>query len=337
MTKIAYNVCVLTVTYGNRWDFLKQVLNRVLSFPQVTEVVLVDNASAYDLQRCIDEQYDQKLTLLKQQENIGSAGGYKKGLEHIVSKNNGDFIWLLDDDNLPDIGALDALINAWQTIDLPENRKALYSLRRDRINHIRIAQGHSPAPYYLVPDNFMGFHVLRIFSNQYRKFINRFHSKERQPLLPAKLPYVPYGGLFIHKSLPKLIGYPDERFFVYVDDSAYTYKITESGGEIWLIPSSTINDVDTSQGINYKTVIWRSAILDLWNFRTYYQVRNRLYFYSRHAIKNKSIFALNKALYLTGLYFSSMITGKKKAYKAFKQAVNDGLNGNLGKKEDKTS
>lgn len=333
MTKIAYNVCVLTVTYGNRWDFLQQVLKRVLSF-EVNEVVVVDNGSSYDLAKRIENMSEQTITLLQQEENIGSAGGYKVGLEYIFSSGRADFIWLLDDDNVPDTGALSALLTAWPTIHLPENRKALYSLRLDRSNHIKVAQGSKASQYYLVPDNFMGFHLFRIFQNQYRKLTSSV-VKNPLPLKPAKLPYVPYGGLFIHKNLLSEIGYPDERFFVYVDDSDYTYRITAVGGAIWLIPASTIRDIDSSQGIHYQSRFWRSPILDLWNFRTYYQVRNRLYFYSRHAIQNKFIFALNKSFYLFGLYIISILTGKRKAYRAFKGAVADGIKGNLGKKEFK--
>ncbi|WP_134089471.1 glycosyltransferase [Olivibacter sp. XZL3] len=334
MTKIAYNVCVLTVTYGKRWAFLKQILDRVLSFKNVVDIIVVDNAADYDLRSKINQLGVSTISLLQQTENIGSAGGYKAGLTHFVSHSTADFVWLLDDDNLPDEDALEHLMRAWPTIPLAEDQKALCSLRTDRKNHIRIAKGADPYQYYLVPDNFMGFHLFRILSNQYRKWDEKKNHQQAAPLRAAKLPYVPYGGLYLHKSLLQLIGYPDEQLFVYVDDSEYTYRITDHGGEIWLIPASKIKDVDTSQGIHYKRRFWRSAILDLWNFRTFYQVRNRLYFYSRHAIKNRFIFAINKWLYMTGHYFISILTGKGTAYKEFKKAVADGLAGRLGKKED---
>ncbi|MEH6305047.1 glycosyltransferase [Olivibacter sp. CPCC 100613] len=336
MTKIAYNVCVLTVTYGNRWAFLKQILDRVLSFENVVDIIVVDNGTEYDLQAALSQLNNPLVTLLQQPENLGSAGGYKVGLSHFVADSKADFIWLLDDDNLPEVDALIHLLNAWPTIPLREDKKALFSLRTDRKNHILIAKGANPDQYYLVPDNFMGFHLFRILSNRYRKLMDQ-HRYKALPLRANKLPYVPYGGLFLHRHLVQAIGYPDERFFVYVDDSDYTHRITEIGGEIWLIPDSRINDIDISQGIRYKHRFWRSSILDLWNFRTFYQVRNRLYFYSRHALKNRFIFALNKWLYMTGHHLISVITGKGKAYKEFRKAVADGLSGRLGKKEKPTN
>lgn len=331
MTKITYNVCVLTVTYGNRWAFLEQVLTRVLSFHQVAGVVVVDNHSDYDIGNQLRLLNDSRLTLLRQQENSGSAGGYKRGIEHVMAHPAYDFIWFLDDDNLPHEDALTHLTAAWNNIGLSFDKKALCCLRLDRKNQIQIARGSDPYQYYLVPNNFMGFNIFRVFINQYRKLSDRLTDKKKYSLKAAKLPYVPYGGLFIHKEMTGLIGYPDERFFVYVDDSDYTYRITKNGGEIWLIPESTITDVDTSQGIDYKARPWRSAVLDLWNFRTYYQVRNRMYFYSRNAVTNRFTFALNKWLYLTGQYIISVITKKQAVYKKLKDAIQDGIDGRFEK------
>ena len=145
------------------------------------------------------------------------------------------------------------------------------------------------------------------------------------------MPYVPYGGLLMHKSLVADIGYPNERFFLYVDDSEYSYRITQNGGTIWLIPSCKVIDIDKSQGINYQKKLFHSQLLDEWTFRTYYHVRNRMYFYSRVAIKNKFMFAVNKVLYLAYLQTISVISAKQSAYKKLLAAVNDGLKGNLGK------
>ena len=145
------------------------------------------------------------------------------------------------------------------------------------------------------------------------------------------MPYVPYGGLLMHKSLVADIGYPDERFYLYVDDSEYSYRITQNGGTIWLIPECKVVDIDKSQGINYKKRLFHSQLLDQWNFRNYYHLRNRIYFYSRVAVKNNFVFKLNKALYLAFLQIVSVLSGKTTEYRKLVNAVDDGLKGNLGK------
>ena len=148
------------------------------------------------------------------------------------------------------------------------------------------------------------------------------------------MPYVPYGGLLLHRSIINDIGYPDERFFLYVDDSEYTHRITQSGATIWLIPSCKIVDVDKSQGLGYKKVFLHSQLLDQWNFRTYYHVRNRIYFYSECFTGNKLIFKINKALYLAYLRLISLASNKSAAYKKLVVAVNDGLTGNMNEADN---
>jgi GT2 family glycosyltransferase len=320
-----YKVCVVTVTYGDRMHFLTKVVDRVLSFTQVANVVVVNNAS---IQPVVFD--DKRVIVINNVENEGSAGGYHKGIKYAFEQTDCDFIWLLDDDNLPDECSLDGLLTQWNTIPVANNKKALFCLRDDRQTHVKIARGDNPMRYYLVPDNFLGFNVFRIAYNQYQKFNNKFKKpvayKER-----VTMPYVPYGSLFMHKELIADIGYPNEAMYLYADDSEYSYRITQNGATIWLIPACRVVDIDRSQGIGYKKRLFRSQLLDEWSFRTYYHVRNRLYFYSRVAIRNKFMFGVNKALYLAFLWLISILSSKRAEYRKLVQAVNDGLNGNLGK------
>ncbi|WP_184544767.1 glycosyltransferase [Mucilaginibacter sp. FT3.2] len=330
MANIKYKVCVLTVTYANRWQFLEQVLNRLLSLAQVTQVVVVNNASVYSVDTKVAGLNNNRVTVLNNTENIGSAGGYKQAIEYAYLQTDADMVWLLDDDNLPDEHALATLLTRWDEIAGANNKKALYCLREDRLPHVKIARGESPERYYLVPDNFMGFSVFNILKNRGYKKNDRF-GKDVPYKDKAVMPYVPYGGLLMHRSLIEVIGYPDEQFFVYVDDSEYTYRITQSGATIWLIPACKVIDVDTSQGINYQAKPFHSHLLDLWSFRTYYSVRNRMYFYAKVAGSSAFVFGLNKSLYLFYLWVVSILSGKRGEYSKLVSAVNDGLRGKLGK------
>ncbi len=329
MAAIENSICVLIVTYGNRWQFLSQVIESVLSFKTVSSIIIVNNAAEYNLKSKTRHFNDDRLLVVDLQENSGSASGYKTALEN-ARNTNASFYWFLDDDNLPETDTANILLKHWQLIDAADNKKALFCLRTDRLQHLRIAKGESPYRYYLVPDNFMGFHFMKIFSNQLKKLQDK--KADTKPFLNrAAMPYVPYGGLFIHKNIIPDIGYPNELFYLYVDDSEFTYRITEKGGTIWLIPAAKINDIDKSQGIGYKNSLFHSPVLDLWSFRTYYHTRNRMYFYSKKTVKNKLFFKINKVLYLANLRFASIISGKQDTFKKVKQAIADGLNGVMGK------
>ncbi|RYY36384.1 MAG: glycosyltransferase [Sphingobacteriaceae bacterium] len=325
------SVCVVIVTYGNRWQFLSKVLQRVLSFTQVTNVVVVDNASAYNVQA---EVTDERVTVRTNGDNLGSAGGYKQGIKYAHTQTSCSFIWLLDDDNLPDNAALNILLNKWGELPGTNDKKALFCLREDRAAHIQIALGANWYRYYLVPNNFLGFHLFRVFKNQYKKLTGQY--KVQGAFKDSvTMPYVPYGGFLLHRDMIDLIGYPNEALFLYVDDSEYTYRVTQNGGQIWLIPAAKVVDVDTSQGINYKNKLFHSQLLDEWSFRTYYHIRNRIYFYSRVAITNKFMFTLNKVIYLAYLRLISLLSGKQVQFKKLITAVNDGLKGRLGKADPK--
>jgi len=328
-------VCVLIVTYGNRWQFLQQILDRVTFQNQVTNVVVVDNASTNTVGARVSELCDDRIIVITNTENKGSAGGYKMAMEYAMANTDADLFWLLDDDNLPDPGALPKLLTEWQTNNAANDRKALFCLREDRIQHILIAKGENPYRYYLVPNNFMGFNVFRIIPNQIKKLTSRFNNN--QPYHDrVQMPYVPYGGLLLHRKMIELIGYPNEAFFLYVDDSEYTYRITKYGGTIWLMPECKVVDIDKSQGIGYKPRLFHSHLLDQWSFRTYYHVRNRMCFYNENFITNKFVFKINKTLYLSYLKIISLLSSKRSEYHKLSTAVNDGLTGKLGKApEDK--
>lgn len=330
MAKITYNICVLIVTYSNRWQFLEQVLRGVKALENVTDVIVVDNASAYDVAQNCALMQDERIKVITNPENLGSAGGYKQGLEYFINHTSANFVWLLDDDNLPAADALQELTAAWPAVPGDDEQKALFSLRPDRLQHVRVAQGADANRFFLAKDSFMGFNLFRIPLNRYHKFLDKF--KAPVGLMDkAPMPYAPYGGMFFHRSMVLLIGYPEESFFVYADDSEYTYRITEKGGQIWLIPSSRITDIDQSYGIKYVRRFWRSIYLDLWSFRTYYQVRNSVCFFSRTNVDRPVIFAMNKWLFLSGQWIISKLTGKQENYRKLLKAIDDGLSGRLGK------
>jgi GT2 family glycosyltransferase len=332
MANIKYKVCVLTLTYANRWQFLEQVLKRVLSFAPVTQVVVVNNAALYNVEEYVGQLNDGRVTVLNNAENLGSAGGYKQAIEYAYNQTDADMVWLLDDDNLPDEAALDILLKNWEQTEGANDQKALYCLREDRPPHVKIARGQDPGRYYLVLNNFMGFSVFNIIKNRLSKARDQFSGTSAYRT-KVTMPYVPYGGLLMHRAMIELIGFPNEKFYLYVDDSEYTYRITKNGGTIWLIPECKVVDIDQSQGLTYQPKAFHSHLLDQWSFRTYYAVRNRMYFYSRNAVSSTLIFGINKNIYLLYLWIISILSSKKQEYRKFLTAVKDGLNGIMGKAE----
>jgi GT2 family glycosyltransferase len=336
MPKIENKTCAITVTYGNRWHLVSQVISRLLSFDSISNIVVVNNGSGYNVKEKLDELNDDRIILIDCAENLGSAGGYNKGIACAHQNTNADFFWLLDDDNLPHEDALIVLLSTWNEINAPNDKLALLSLRTDRELDLKFAHGADPYKYYLVPNDFLGFSLLRIGRNKIWKIIKKLKGDKAydstKVLDKVKMPYVPYGGFFFHRQMADNIGYPDEHFYLYVDDEEYTYRVTENGGTIWLIPESKISDIDTTDvRVEYKPNPSSSKYLDLWNFRMYYRVRNSVYFHKKTTLKNPIIFNINKMLFMRKLKALSISSSKQNEYQEFEAAVNDGLQGKLGK------
>jgi len=331
MAKLQHKVCIVTVTYGNRWHLVSKIIERSLGFENVSHVVVVNNASPYNVRDKAQGLADERVITIDCAENLGSTGGYKTGLAYAYTLDT-DFIWLLDDDNLPAENALNELLVNWEELNTPNDQTAFFSLRTDRIHHIHIAKGENPYRYYLIPDNFLSFTFLRPY-NKLLKFADKF-KKYKKFKKRVEIPFASYGGFFMHREMIGKIGYPDEKFYLYFDDADYTYRVTTGGGKVWLISGSVITDIDRSFQATYKRRFLHSMHLDLWTFRTYYTTRNAVYFYKKNASNRPLIFNINKFLFMSGLKFLSIIGSKQTEYKKLARAVEDGLQENLGKVDE---
>lgn len=73
-------------------------------------IVVVDNASEDGTPRTVRADFP-GVELLELPRNTGGAGGFAAGIAHAL-KGEADLLWLLDDDTIPEPGALEALLTA---------------------------------------------------------------------------------------------------------------------------------------------------------------------------------------------------------------------------------
>lgn len=104
-------VVAVVVAY-NRRELLAEVLAGLhAQWRAVDAIVVVDNAStdgSADVARAVAPG----ATLLELSENTGGAGGFAVGMAAAVSRHDPDWIWVMDDDTVPEAGALAALLTA---------------------------------------------------------------------------------------------------------------------------------------------------------------------------------------------------------------------------------
>jgi GT2 family glycosyltransferase len=322
------DVCVVTVTYGDRFGLLEQVLTAVLA-AGVGQVVVVDNASEASSQNALAHFVSEhhQIQVLTMPHNLGSAGGYAAGID-AARQLACDFIWLLDDDNVPADGALNLLLDAYSQV--PQHQLvAVAALRDDRPNLKAWVQGVRTA--ITRPSSVLGFHLLDIPA----KLINKF--RQTTPCSLCPLPFAPYGGLLLPRHVIEAIGLPNTQFYLYSDDYEYTYRITRAGGHIYLLPDALIYDVDTSWLVDnsgkYKTRPFQRLFLTESDIRIYYTTRNALY-WTRHVRTGPyAWFAINLLLVKFGLIVEAVLSSNWQRWRLLQRAMRDGLSKQLGEVE----
>ena len=332
-------VYVVTVTYGNRFHLLKQVIDTALN-EGVHKIIVADNNSELESINKLME-YEKllngKIKVLYLDKNYGSAGGFKRALEVAHDDPECEFIWLLDDDNKPVEGSLKNLLNFWSSLEIEnkEEKIALLSYRFKKEQMARKAIIHNKPELVLgLRNSFTGFHIKELHKKIYRYLQRRFKLEntavyQRNDNKFGVVPVAPYGGLFIHKSILNEIGYPNEDFYLYVDDHEWTYRITRNGGKIYLVLESKIDDLELSWIVPKNVKQTAFSIISKGNpQRVYYGVRNRVFFEINNLVDNKIIYWINIFVYLLLISLSST-----KNIKLIIKAIKDGYKGKLGKLE----
>jgi GT2 family glycosyltransferase len=103
-------VTAVVVTY-NRRDLLSEALAAVLGQSRAPDaVIVVDNASTDGTPEMVRTRFP-AVRLAVAQRNTGGAGGFAYGLA-LALAGTADLVWLMDDDTVPEPGALRAMLDA---------------------------------------------------------------------------------------------------------------------------------------------------------------------------------------------------------------------------------
>ena len=295
-----FEICVLIVTYGNRFNYLKQVVEACLS-EGIKKIFIIDNNSEKESRKKLMEfeSKSNRIEVVYLEKNIGSAGGYKIALEKARECNDCEYILLLDDDNLPESEWVQKLRYYWDKLEIKNKNKntALCFFREDKALLKQALQKNDALLIIGRKNNFMGVHFidipLKIFKRVFA-FSQAKHNIDVEKTNMLLIPVAPYGGLFFHKQLLENIPLPDENFFVYADDYHFSYKIPE----IYLIPDLKIKDLEKS--FHEKRGFFSTRVFNAKNVdQIYFMSRNNIIFQIKNKlISNMFVFELNIAVYL---------------------------------------
>lgn len=335
----ASDIAAVVVTYGARLHLLEPTIAGVTRQRGVSRVFVVDNGSAPAVGRWLAGAVlrDPRLVVVRRDENLGSAGGFRSGLSAAATAD-ARFVWTLDDDTEPEEGAAEALLSAWKELDAASpGPTALLSQRFETARYLRERAWNENAAF--------GVDLLS------RLGLTRARDAGSARVQPGagvatdalvRLRMGPWSGLFFERSLLDRIGLPDERFVSYEDDHEFSLRITRAGGGILLVPGSRLRTLEPSWlDRPGRTLVSAklnagspesedSGLADV--DRVYYGARNRVHLEVRHLATNRLRYFLNLTACVVRVTLSGLGPGTRRRTRWFLAGVADGLRGRLGRR-----
>lgn len=296
------NVATIIVTY-NRVELLKKSVSAHLNQSKQSDVILVvNNASTDGTTIYLDELENRfkNIRVINLKENTGGAGGFYYGLNFLKDEMDTiDWVWMMDDDAIPDINALENLCK------YAHNESNIYaSLPQEQ--------------------GICSWSNLNMDSKELN-FVNNYNEIE-------EVKWAPFLGFFISLDLVKMIGLPNKGYFLAADDVEYSMRAKKYGSQIFIVRDSILNHPlsDTYKiSIGYRSL----TNLRLIPWKRYYDTRNRIFIAKKYyglRLYTQTIPASFLRLMATLIYE----TNRLKQAKAFWAGLYDGMLGKQGKRHD---
>ena len=256
MAEPAETVAVVVVTH-NRADLLGRMLDAlVLQTHPIAAVIVVDNASGDHTPQVlakIEDGGDLPLTMIRSEENVGGAGGFRIGMETAYA-GGWDRIWLMDDDVVPAPDCLAVLMD----VDA-EHSDCLMCVREDLDGN-------------LVEKSATTFDLRNPLAIKPKtsSVETTYGTREAMPPL-AEIEVVAFEGLLVRREVVAAVGLPDAEFFIFYDDADFALRARKAGFRIWAVRDAVlVRQLPFSQ---------RHA-LDTW--KGFYMYRNLFVVHFRH-------------------------------------------------------
>lgn len=195
-------IVALVVTY-NRKDLLQECLQALLNqtYPNM-DICVIDNASTDGTEDVISNmKTGKKILYYNTGENLGGAGGFNYGLKLLV-KMEYDYIWIMDDDTIPESDALSELMVAEKKIDCEAGFLASNVIWSD--------------------GTFSNMNHPGIWKKAFEGYEYRYL---REGIL--RLEYSSFVSIMIPVQVVKTVGLPIKEFFIWKDDYEYTTRISK--------------------------------------------------------------------------------------------------------------
>lgn len=271
-------IATVVVTY-NRKELLQQNLNALLqqTVRDSMDIIVIDNASSDGTFEAIKKYVDcNEVIYINTGKNLGGAGGFQYGIRFAAGKGY-EFVWLMDDDSIPDKYALSELINA--AIELDNNFGFLSSV-------VYWTDGQ------LCNMNIQKKNLVRKISLNDENF--------------TKIVMATFVSLFIKVETVQKVGLPIKEFFIWSDDFEYTRRISKKYDCYLVTESKVVHAMQHNRKVN----IVNDTMDRISRYKLLY--RNEMYIYRREGLVGIAYFILRVAYHLFKIMISKSDNKKEK-------------------------
>ncbi len=328
------SIGAVTVTYGQRWNLLRQAMASVLR-EGVAHIFVVDNGSVEPIVERAENEFGTRATVLAMGSNVGTAIAYAKGIEAAHAAGY-EFVLLIDDDNTFQGGALGALQLALQEgmrRRSTDNAVAV-SFRPDHQGEL--LKNLHKGKVLVRRDGFLGFDIAELPGKLYCRlpFIGQRTAKlkkaEIEPRL-IELQWAPYSAMLFHKSVIDRHGYPDRRFCLYADDTEFSHRIVKNGGIVLMDTAAVVYDQQISWSVpEHFSSVFHRYLTGGSDLLAYYSVRNQVYFGKYCMTHSTFWWSLNRLVFLFLLFVVAFFERRMERYEILTYAVRKGEAAELG-------
>lgn len=262
------NIVALVVTY-NRKELLCECINAILEQSCLpNKIVVLDNASTDGTADLFKEDGMYNIPIIeyiRSTLNTGGAGGFYQGIKHCMKDS--EWIWLMDDDTIPDKDALKGLC------------EGINDLSKERISFLasKVIGPNGEAMNLPTID-------MTPSENGYSDWYMNLENKL------VKIKTATFVSLLINTKAIEKVGLPLSWYFIWGDDTEYTLRLTTQFGKAYFSGKSLV----VHKRFNARQLsIWEEENENRLNMYFYF-MRNLLLNISKYNSKKDAILQIIK-------------------------------------------
>lgn len=267
-------------------ECIKSVVDQ--DYPNI-EIIVVDNGSVDGTSKAVKKQFSQ-VNLIRKPKNLGVTGGANAG----IKKATGDYVWLVDHDNILKSDMLSEMIKLAESnpkigIVVP---KIYYWERKD------IIWAAGTGMNLLTGEN--------IFRGG--KDVGQYERIEEVQIAPA--------NFLVKKEVIEKIGMYDDIFFISYEDADFSLRVKKAGYKI----------IYTPKAVCYHKIPFldKETSKKRWLSRAYWAARNKIIFMRKHA-RCFPLFVLLYPVWFCIYTYQAVRYKNPKALRDFYRGMKDGF------------